>query len=291
MNNNRDRIQHWKDMHQSADIIFDIQTVEIYNKITNFIIDALHSWRRKDRLFDRQWIDLQQNELDWRDNIVLPYNEDGIISDPKQISNPRRSKYHCLYQYSDELISWLIGHGNVWDHTNQLLKYLEQYPSWLKPEFIIELKKAIIVHDMFGEWRLLDITQSQWKTYYFRQQEYYAGKYKLKDIYSHNQDTASIMIQVYEKLQNKDSLLYKVLKVYEEFSHIDGLLALHKQKKLSKKYNNIEDIQKHINKLQNWKENYPFIQQFLDDRNWEIEQFISHYTTPNDQWSLFDIDK
>ena len=38
-----------------------------------------------------------------------------------------------------------------------------------------------------------------------------------------------------------------------------------------------------------WREidKYPFIQKFLDDRNWEIQKFIDYYTTPNDQWSLF----
>lgn len=291
MNNNRDRIQDWKDMHQSADVYFNVPTIEVYNKVSDFIIDVLHSWRRKDRLFSRKRVDIQQNELDWRDNIVLPYNEDGIISDPKKIAKPRRPKYHCLHKYSEMLISWLSGHGNVWDHTNQLLKYLEQYSSWFDQDFIIKLRRAIIVHDMFGEWRLLDITQSQWKTDYFRQQEYYAGKYTIQDIYSHNLKISSIMTQVYEELQNKDSLLYKTLKVYEEFSHIDWLLALYKQKKLAKKHDNIKEIKTHIQKLEKRKEQYPFIQKFLNDRNWEIQEFINHYTTPNDQLSLFDIDK
>ena len=73
------------------------------------------------------------------------------------------------------------------------------------------------------------------------------------------------------------------------FFHPQFLIyKVYKQRKLAKKHDNIKEIKTHIQKLEKRKEQYPFIQQFLDDRNWEIQEFINHYTTPNDQLSLFD---
>jgi len=37
------------------------------------------------------------------------------------------------------------------------------------------------------------------------------------------------MLEIYEQLQDKESVLYKLLKVYENFSDIDGIITLHRE--------------------------------------------------------------
>jgi len=138
-------------------------------------------------------------------------------------------------------------HWDVREHTRHLLDLQNRHPIRSKNPEIIEALKHLpavtVVHDWWETW-FKDTSQSEWKTEDDRDAEYHAGITLINDLYTW--ESKEYLITLYDELEEKWALR-RVLKIYEEMSHINWIIYL----KESGYWKNIEEwaIEKHLKKL------------------------------------------
>lgn len=195
----------------------------------------------------------------WTDVI---YPKDALTIKQFEMMRWTESKYKLLVQY--DIPFKLFDHGNVLGHTLFLIKLLDVYPSHLHDSELKTLKKAFIIHDL-SEVKLWDHSHNQWqKTPEFKQAEKIAGREIITTIYKDWPVIQQEMLAIDDQLDDKQGRLYKLLKVYEEMSHLlwsievisHGFYIYHDV---------LEGVQWHIDKLLWRKDEYPFVQWFLLD--------------------------
>lgn len=123
----------------------------------------------------------------------------------------------------------------------------------------------IIIHDL-SEKKLRDVTQWEWKTDEFRTKESQAIDDIVQEIYEDGD---------YEKmkeasgfLKDKNSDYYHMLKIYETFSHIDGIL-FHLDNwnlRTSQKSEYQQGMEKHLTKPQEYRATCSAVESFLTSR-------------------------
>lgn len=195
----------------------------------------------------------------WTDTL---YPQDGSYIKELEVSRWDTPKYALLQQY--DIPFKLFDHGNVLGHTLFLIKLLDVYPSDLHQNQLKTLKKAFIIHDL-SEVKLWDHSQLQWqKTIEFKQAEKIAGRQIISEIYQDRPDIQKEMLSIDDQLDDKQWRLYKILKVYEEISHL--LWSIEMIEDWLFIYKDVKDwVQWHIDKLLSRKNEYPFIESFLQD--------------------------
>lgn len=308
-------IKQVEEIHNNLWIIFKDESIK--ELLKELLMDGYYTPRWLDRTLPNQKYHIREAEKNGRDTIqvfkkqeqvnwsLFVNNEyrDGMVFEDELykviVPDVMTSKFTSMNNYARELLSILPDHANTTWHTKKLIQYTRDYKFTNNQKRCYYFDMVIFLHDLLSETRLRDVTQREGKTDHFRVKEKYAARYNFNRLYNTNSisfnNTNAIIrnMQDFEdilkKLENKTSWIYKTLKVYEAFSDIDWLLALHQWWFLKKWQESFEEKMKEtVDKIQKQIDKYPFIQKFLNDRNWEIEKFIDHYTTPNNQWSLFD---
>lgn len=174
----------------------------------------------------------------WRDKIYPGELWDKIEAKELERSQEWVPKYVSLKNHDIKLV---VGHSNVREHKKYLPVLFHEFPIECAEDFEIKLWRAFIVHDRW-EVPFIDISQSKGKTPEDREEESIALNEAIETLYSW--DYLKIVKEVIQELTTKWEL-YQALKVYEEMSHLDGIIALREAG------HNIEEWaeEEHINNL------------------------------------------
>lgn len=222
----------WLDFWELSDVQIE--------KMNNFILESLYSPR-------------------WTNTL---YPQDGSYIKELEMTRWDKSKYQLLKKYDIPFNNF--NHGNVLWHSLFLIELLDIYPSDLSETQIKTLKKAFIIHDL-SEVQLWDHSQLQWtKTPEFKQAEKIAGREIISEIYQDRPNIQKDMLEIDNQLDDKQGWLYRILKVYEEISHLLWSIEMIEHGLFL--YSDVLDwVQWHIDKLLSRKDEYPFIENFLHD--------------------------
>ncbi len=204
----------------------------------------------------------------WRDRRFSGNLYETILKAEEKAHLQKKPKYVTLNNIDIEL---LPNHWNVLAHINHLRELMKAFPSTKPTSQINRLKKACIGHDLW-EVLYLDRSQSEGKNKTTRKYEDIALFQSLKRLYTW--DTYHEMMEIIHELEEKWDL-YVSLKIYEEMSHIDGVLAM--QKKWI--WFEIDAIQFHIDNLNKYLARDPSyhkqIDRFLQKRKIIWKKFSS----------------
>lgn len=208
----------------------------------------------------------------WTDTL---YPKDAHHIKELEMNRWERLKYELLQKYPIPFKNF--DHGNVLWHSLFLIDLLDIYPSTLSNVQVKTLKKAFIIHDL-SEVKLWDHSQLQWtKTPEFKQAEKIAGREIISEIYKDRPLIQQDMLDIDNQLDDKNGRLYKILKVYEEISHLLWSIEMIEHGFFLYSYV-LDWVQWHIDKLLSRKNEYPFIESFLQD--------VKHKLPDNDFGSI-----
>ncbi len=235
---------------------------ESFNRLQNIYTDVwLDFWELSDVQIEKMNTFILESLYSPRWTNTL-YPQDGSYIKELEITRWDKSKYQLLKRYDIPFNNF--NHGNVLWHTLFLIDLLDIYPSDLSETQIKTLKKAFIIHDL-SEVQLWDHSQLQWtKTPEFKQAEKIAGREIISEIYQDRPNIQKDMLEIDNQLDDKQGWLYRILKVYEEISHLLWSIEMIEHGLFL--YSDVLDwVQWHIDKLLSRKDEYPFIENFLHD--------------------------
>ncbi len=241
-------------------------TDDITRKMSRLISDIFITPRRIDVIYNGELWKVRKWERRWRDK-----NANNTTHPNDETYRPlTRPKSNIFNRYGKHLNERLRAHTSLLWHTNHLLQYADTYQQDNIDTNIIH--KAILIHDL-AEGILRDVTQKEWKTDVFRFNEYQAGKDAIRILYKYDDTLYQEMLEIYEQLQDKESVLYKLLKVYENFSDIDGIITLHREGIWPRKWKKWwDEIIYTLGKLREQKDEYQFIATFLQNKVNRLEK-------------------